>query len=496
MDDCSRLPAVLQRWGLRVVLVFACAIRLLNIDAALLNGMGIKQVFVAHRARHIAQPPFSLFRSQFDFLTEDGEPLTLVEEVPLYPGIVAVGYWLFGEHEWLGRLASVLAAMVAIAALYDLVRRELGEQLALLTALFFSLTPLLLFFGQAFQPDVSMLACMLLATCAYRRYLEHPRWSWYAATLAAGLLGALFKYYGLMVLVPLAFMTYRHFGRRWVAVAAWLGLAVVMCLPVALWLTWVFFAARNPAQYISYYIFQKPELLIQNTLYYRFLDRFLYKDCGLVLALLILVGAWAVWRRGTRSVTLLGWTTMGLMFFILLGPMLATHNYYELMMLPAASLWGALGWHYLWHRPKARLHWLGVAVLAAMVVVQCPFIMRGSFKQDSGMLLTAQRLQDYCDSSGRLVVAGTAGGTEVLHYARRQGWAWEGALPGDWEQRLDHYRQRGAGVMLIYLTTDLTPAEQQAYRQVIARLPVLEKGAGTWDRGHRAEYYILDLRIL
>src|SRR6202011_5341882 len=112
-----------------------------------------------------------------------------------------------------------------------------------------------------FQQDAAMLAGMLLAACAYHRYLQQACWSWWLLTLAAGLLAAFFKYYGLMVLLPLAFMTYQRHGWQWRGVAAWLGLAGVLFLPVGLWLGYVFFRTCNPAQFKAYFIFQMPELL-------------------------------------------------------------------------------------------------------------------------------------------------------------------------------------------------------------------------------------------
>src|SRR5260221_8759932 len=103
--------------------------------------------------------------------------------------------------------------LLATAALYDLFRRELGRDLALLAAMFFAFSPLLLFYGQAVQADSSMLACMLLTACCYRRLLDTGRWRWWLAAAVCGAMAALFKYYGLMVLLPIAYMQLRR--DRW-----------------------------------------------------------------------------------------------------------------------------------------------------------------------------------------------------------------------------------------------------------------------------------------
>src|SRR5262249_47163004 len=115
--------------GLFVILLVSTAFLSLNLNAPLTDGMSVKQIYVAHKARTIAGPPFDLARNTFDFLEPSGERLTLTEEVPLYTGLVAAGYRLFGEHECIGRLLSICATLIAILALHDLVRRDLGESL-------------------------------------------------------------------------------------------------------------------------------------------------------------------------------------------------------------------------------------------------------------------------------------------------------------------------------------------------------------------------------
>jgi len=487
-------PTSRQSWALLAILVAAFALRLVNLNAPLLDGMTIKQVYVAHRARQIAQPPFDLFRNTFDLLTDEGKPLNLVEEMPLYPGIVAVGYRLFGEHEFFGRLLSVLATLVAIWALYDLVRSELGTQVALLCAFFFSMTPLLIFYGRAFQPDVCMLAAMLLSACAYARYLRRPRWTLYLLTLVAGALAAMFKYFGLMVLVPLAFMTFRQYGWRRAGVVTLAGLAFGMCLPVAIWMANNFLNHHNPAQEGAYFIFQMPRLLLQKTLYFRFFDRFLFKECGPVLALLIATGIWAVKKFRVQSASLVGWTVTGLGYFILIGPKSATHHYYDLMLLPAASLWGAIGWAHLWKVGWGGKRWLGITTLIAMVVVQSPLVMHGEFTQERGLLLAAQELQSRTGAAERIIVASPCG-IDVIHYARRQGWTWYGPMPADWRERIERYRQLGAVYMLVYLDQTLSEATRLEYREVSDHWPVVLHKSGPWGyNGQPVEYYILDLR--
>lgn len=494
MDELPKSGTRIERYGLWFILGFAFVTRIVDVNLPLIDGMPIKQIYVAQRARQIAGPPFDLLNNNFDFMTEDGTPLNLTEEVPLYPGIVAAGYRVFGEQEWLGRLLSILATLVGIAALYDLVRAEMGNRLGLVAALMYSLTPLLQLYGRAFQADACMVACMLTAACCYRRFLDRPHWTWWLLTAGVGLVGAMFKYYALMVLLPLACMTYQRRGWRGWLSWQWIGLGIVMVSPIAAWMGGFFATNHNPAKFGKYFIHQMPELIVQETLYLRFVDRFLYKDCGPVLTLMMGLGVWTAIRKSTRSITLVGWTAMGLLFFVLMGPLLRCHNYYELMLLPAASIWGAIGWTFAFSRE--RVNSMGWGVLIAMALVQSPLVMNGVFVKEHGVPIVAERLQHYCSPHGRFVVAGPGTGVGFVHYSHRQGWMWVGPPPNDWVTRIENYRRLGAECLLVYFNREVSSQEREAYQPILSRWPVLEKGSGPWDnRRGRVDYWILDLQV-
>ena len=181
---------------------------------------------MANRARNMAGPPFDPWHASFDFcITMDGRREPYTEEFPLYHALVAAGYRMFGEQDWFGRALSGVGSLVAILAFIGLMRREYDDRFALLAGVLFAFCPMLVFYGRTVIPDVWMLACML--ACAYFSgvALENNRWTALLASGLAGLLAVAFKYYGLMVLLPMAEMAWRLQGRR--------GL-VRLCLPAAM----------------------------------------------------------------------------------------------------------------------------------------------------------------------------------------------------------------------------------------------------------------------
>jgi 4-amino-4-deoxy-L-arabinose transferase-like glycosyltransferase len=491
-----------HRLALAFILAGSFALRLHHIDKPLLDGMAVKQIYVAQKARAIAGPPFNLLNNSFDFLTADGKRLALTEEAPFYTGLLAASYRLFGEAEWLGRLISSLATLIAIAALYDLLRRELNRDLALLAAFFFAFSPLLLFYGQAVQPDACMLAGMLLTACCYRRHLDTGRVRWWLAAAACGALAALFKYYGLMVILPLAHMHLRRHGWRGIFSPRLIALSALMAAPVAAWMALVFFKSPNPARTGEYFLFQMPELLWQSTLYIRFFDRFLWKDCGPAMCGFVVAGVVAalLGRPGGKSSRpIWGWSAMAVGFYFLLGPLLRCHDYYEMMMLPAASAWAALGIDALfrllaqrWVWLAARRHWAFAAAALAIVVLHSPWVKHGKFDWDPIFTRAARSIARRCGPGERVVVISPQNGVAVVHYARREGWIFlDGA---DVPEKLEHCRNQGVQHAVVILTDEFKPEERAALTGALRELPIVERKVQK-RAGHTvaSEYYLIRL---
>jgi hypothetical protein len=507
-------PKLRGRWQpLLILLVIAASVRLQRIDRPLADHLSVKQVYVANKARAIARRPFNPLRNELDFLDARGYRVALTEEIPLYTSALALAYRCFGERDWLGRGLSLVGTLIAVAAFHDLARREHGARRAFVATLLLASTPLLIFYGQATLPDPWMLACMLLAASCYRRHLDGgSRW-WVAVAGFCGLAAAVFKCFGLMVLVPLAAMECRQGGLRRLATARFLGLASVMIVPVGLWMVAVFANTPNPiltswtgnGSAPAYFVFQDPSVLLRRELYLLFGARFLARDCGPVLAGLIGLGVVGVLGYRLRPGPLGGWSVMGLAFYVLLAPKLPAHDYYELMMLPAAALWGTYGWENL-TRIGGRIATalgrgdetgvrLGAEVLVVAVVLHSPWVNGAFFRIDEGKLIVARRLAEHCPTSGRVVIAGP--GIElpvIVHYSRREGWALSQDLLPDWRERLPRYRAQGATHLAVYLDPKAAPAEHSALAALKESLRLVEQEAGPWSRrGEHCEYWIFAL---
>jgi hypothetical protein len=520
MDSALRTLARRPGVALAAILVLATLTRLHQLDGPMADNLQAKQVYIANKARSIARPPFNPLRNTLDFLDPEGRRIVLVEEVPLYTGLLGLGYRLFGEREAVGHLLSLLGSLVAVAAFFDLARREVGQGRAIAATLIFASAPLFIFYGRAVLPDPWMLAGMLGCAACYRRYLDGLGRGWLIGAAASGILAAGFKYFGLMVLIPLTAMTWRREGLAGCLRVRYAGLVAAIVAPIAAWMAFVFIQGPNPVSVgwtggdvvKPYLIVQAPGVLLDRGLWASFASRFLVRDCGPVAAGLIVLGVLATARGRVRPGPVGAWTAMGLLFYVLLGPKLLDHDYYELMMLPAASLWAAAGWEALAggvasrsRRPDpagarsagpTRARIIATGVLATLVAVQSPWVMEGMFRLEGPKVELGEALRRACPAGGRVIVIGPGIAlATVVHYADREGWAMRGReLPADWRERLATLRARGASCVGVYLEPKATPAQRATYAPLVESLPVVERWEGPSIRGvGRAECVVLRL---
>ncbi|MGA2059588.1 MAG: glycosyltransferase family 39 protein [Thermoguttaceae bacterium] len=510
-----------RMFALTVVGIILCSalLRLYRIDAPLIDGFWDKQIAVANLSRSMAGPPFHLLNPSFDFcISPDGQRYLVTEEIPLYHAMVALGYRLFGEQDWFGRAVSAAGSLLAIAAFIGLMRREYDYGFALAAGVIFAVCPLLLYYGRAVIPDTCMLGFMLAAAYGFRRALDEDGLAWLIACGFAGLVAVAFKYYALMVLLPMAEMAWR--GQRAKGLIKLCLPVAMMIVPLAAWMLLIFFRTSNPSQYTVYFIFQQPSILLESKFWSRLADRFLWKSCGPLTAILMGVGLCAVLSRRRRDCpdfrvsengtvpfgptsrrtvgAVVSWTVMGLAFYFLLGPKSWGHEYYELMMLPGAAGLAALGWCFLFRRSaeENRLRSLqmplGACLLVLTAIIHSPWISDGRFRQDIGFMIAAQSAQKHCSAAGR-IVAGPFTPQPIIHYARREGWTWQ-EYPGDMQNLLDGCKKHGAECVVLYFDRKIQPEERRRYDDLIKTLPILEHQAGPWGLGQTpCEIYILGL---
>jgi 4-amino-4-deoxy-L-arabinose transferase-like glycosyltransferase len=246
-----------------------------------------------------------------------------------------------------GRIISALAMGLAAWGLFGLIRRRDGEAVALAAVAAFSLLPVTLRYGRAFQPDALMLGGVLAgANCWDLARDRVGRWkNWMIAGWLLLALGLACKVIAAFVLIPIGLAVLRP---RRLANLLLLGTTL---LPAISWYLWTYYlvesetgskaSADNHAIWLAALGFSG--LARRETLLYiwRFLLIRAFTPLGLILAV------WGLFRRGSRDPVVLDiwrvWGLSALLTMALLAEKLH-HEYYWLCLAPvvAAGLGRAL----------------------------------------------------------------------------------------------------------------------------------------------------------
>ncbi len=127
---------------------------------------------------------------------------------------IALGFKLFGLHDWAGRLPLILWTVVALVAMVAWLRKYGGSRAAAWAALVFPTLPILFLQARFMLGDATTMACQfacfasLCVACldgpSGVRVPIRTRWLWLCVALVAGVLGVLSR--GLLIGVAVPFL--------------------------------------------------------------------------------------------------------------------------------------------------------------------------------------------------------------------------------------------------------------------------------------------------
>jgi 4-amino-4-deoxy-L-arabinose transferase-like glycosyltransferase len=160
-------------------------------------------------------------------------PNYFVVEPPVYQAFVVTLCRLTGlGYSPAGRLVSAMLSALAAWGLYELARRREGSRVALLAVFVFSVFPLTIRYGRAFQPDASMLGATVAGLACWDRSLTHRGHGWLVAGWCLLALGFAIKITSAFLLIPLFLLIARSGRLREMIVAC------TTLMPGLLWYLW------------------------------------------------------------------------------------------------------------------------------------------------------------------------------------------------------------------------------------------------------------------
>lgn len=351
-EDLAEPPQWKVRLALLATLLGIVVLRLLCLDQPIVENYVGRQVPTAMVARNLDRgwgfPRPLLDTAPF--------PNFFLVEPPLYElAVVALRRIAGWRLEACGRIVSTCATALGGWGLFGLIRRREGERVALAAVIAFSLFPVTIRYGRAFQPDALMLGAVLAGLNCWDR-AEDGRGRWW---LVAGWLflvwGFAAKVTAALVLIPLSVAIMR---RR---TTAELLFAVTALGPVLLWYAWANHliessggsraSAENRAIWMTLLgisALGNPQTLSH---LWRFLAIRAFTPPGLAL------GIWGLCQRQRSQEPLDLWRVWGLTAAVTMALLAGKlhHEYYWLILAPPVAAGIGRGWTMLaeWRRGLA-----------------------------------------------------------------------------------------------------------------------------------------------
>ncbi len=259
-----------QLLALRVVVLIGLISRLVYVDRPLDHRLLApwREADYTAIARNFYRDGLNIFYPQIDWRGDT--PGYAEMEFPFLPWIGALSYRVFGYHEALLRVPSAILGGLAILVFTGLSRRILSPRAALFATAAFVANPLLVFLGNAMQPEPLMLLLALLAMALIWRWDDAPSTS---ALLAAAMVTAtaiLAKAPAAYLGLVLAFVVLRKLRARAFATTSVYAAVLLALVPALAWYFWAnrfwvvygnSLGVSNESHYLGLDMFTPPRFL-------------------------------------------------------------------------------------------------------------------------------------------------------------------------------------------------------------------------------------------
>ena len=318
------------------IILIGLAIRLWDINIPLLEFYPSRQIQTAEITRNLYRNGFNVLAPSVRYLGP-GPGLFLVE-FPLYNSAVAILYYIFGLHEYFGRIFSILGWILSSFFLWKLANKYVGR-LAASTALFFyTFSPLSVLVSRSFQPDQWMLATSLGAIYFLDKWVNEKRWSLFYLSVIFAACSFLLKLPSIIfTLVPVMYLIFQSKMRF---IRSRLSIYYLLAaFPSVIWYFWVMImnksgeTLQHSVAVSNWFGFE----VFLNTSYYSNIFGF---EINLVLGpigiLLFLVGLFTKLKSSQNL--LYFWLGGVILYFLIFNKHNMTHEYYHLPLLPIATI--------------------------------------------------------------------------------------------------------------------------------------------------------------
>jgi len=417
-----------------IIIISGFLARLINIKQPILEVAMWRQCATASIARNFYYNGMNIFYPQvlWGGATEGyiGET-----EFHLYPFTIAILYKLFGVHESLGRLVSILAFCGGAFFLYKLSRKYTDGTTAIIALLFYTFNPYIFFFSRAFQPESTMLFLSITMLYFFSEWIDKEGWWRFALMTLCATTAFLVKIPTICLGLPLLYLCLRkykiNFILQW---KLWL-FAIISLVPIILWCRHSsYLKSINGLSWGNFYL-SSFSTYIDPHFYMRVFFSEIFEKCLIYIGGMFFVLGIVFTFKNKEFRFIHYWLLAIIAFFFIGAEKTAHHTYYTIPIIAPASI--LIGYAIsnstnMINRYRIAGIKKGVLLLLfALMIIFLPVISYHKIKDRYKTkrlnkdipIYNVGKIVDETIPADDLIIGSLWGGPEILYYSNRSGWA-------------------------------------------------------------------------
>ncbi len=461
---------------LSIILVLGFGVRLYKINNPIADWHSWRQADTASVSRNFVEKGIDVFHPTYHDISSIQTGIFNPNgyrfvEFPVYNVIHAGIYNAFHVSfpkislEVMGRLVSILSALVGAFFLYLIGKRIVNTWGGLLSAFFYLFIPFNIYFTRVILPEPLSVAFGIISLWFFIEFIDGKNDGFLYTSGVFMSLAMLIKPFFGFYLIPLSYLAINKFGindifKNKKLLTKYFVFAALVMAPLLLWRVWV---SRYP-EGIPFFAWAFNGDMI------RFRPAFWYWIFGERLGHLILGSlglipfVFGLLNTKTKNL-FVQFFLLGMFAYVtIVATASVRHDYYQIITIPAIAIALASGSVYLWN--KSEFNKLGARVLVVFSV----FVMlitgfsqiKGDYAVNHSEIIEAGAAVDQLTPKDALVVAPYNGDTAFLYQTHRWGWP---AI----DDSIDHIIEKGADY---YVSVDLGSSDT---KMIEARFKTIKK---------------------
>lgn len=418
-----------QYFWMGLVLLLGFIVRLYKIDSPIADWHSWRQADTAAVTRYFIKEGFNPLIPKYDDLSGVAENPVVnpngfrFVEFPLYNIFVYPLYLIFGVDEKYHRLITILASIGSLALLYFIVKKYAGKLVAFFASFIFAFMPFNIFFSRTTLPDPFFVMFALGMIYFMSNWIEEKRRIWGFLGIIFTSVAFLIKPWAIFFFLPLLYLLFLNKDKKFIL--KFILLTLLSLLPFVIWRFWILQQPEGiPA---SGWLLDGDKIRFHPAFFYWIISVRLGQEILTAAGMgLFLIGL--ITRPKNNNYFLHFWVLSSFLFITIFATGNVRHDYYQIMFIPAASVFLSLGFVKLLRGDNLflpRIWTISSALLLFPLVFYFGWKQVGGFYQiNNPSIVEAGKEADKILPKNAIVVTPYGGDTAFLYQTNRSGFAY------------------------------------------------------------------------